>query len=70
MIDKYDDVECLWSYVFQRDLKMAPSDYSILISEKDLTDPRQREKKTEIIFETFDRNKIVNLRTEKSIIEA
>ena len=54
IIENWDDMESIWRHLFETELKIDPSDFPVLLTET-LFNPRaNREKSTEIMFETFD----------------
>ena len=54
IIHNWDDMECLWRYMFSDLLSITPEEHSLLITEPPLNPKSNREKMTQIMFETFD----------------
>ena len=54
IIHNWDDMECLWRYMFSDLLRITPEEHSLLITEPPLNPKSNREKITQIMFETFD----------------
>ena len=54
IIHNWDDMECLWRYMFSDLLRITPEEHSLLITEPPLNPKSNREKMTQIMFETFD----------------
>eukprot|EP01084_Bolivina_argentea_P116448 206910_1 len=52
-IKRWTDMECIYSHIFENELKISPEEYGILITEPALTTKSDREKLTEMMFETF-----------------
>lgn len=53
IITSWDDMEKLWRYIYQHELKVNPSDRPVLLSEPPLNPLRNRERTTELMFEQF-----------------
>ncbi|KAJ5075947.1 actin-10-related [Anaeramoeba ignava] len=54
IITNWDQMEKLWNYVFEQDLKVDPKEYPILMTEAPFNLKPNREKMIEIMFEKFD----------------
>ena len=53
IVTNWDDMECLWRYMFSDLLNVSPEEHSLLITEPPLNPRSNREKMTEVMFETF-----------------
>ena len=53
VVDDWGDMEKVWSHVYQKELKAAPEEHPILLTEAPLNPRRNREKAAEIFFEKF-----------------
>eukprot|EP01084_Bolivina_argentea_P107818 192741_1 len=54
VIQSFTDIERVWRYIFENELKTDPQGNNILIAECPLNPLANREKTTQIMFETFD----------------
>uniref|UniRef100_A0A4W3IB15 Actin like 7A n=1 Tax=Callorhinchus milii TaxID=7868 RepID=A0A4W3IB15_CALMI len=49
----WEGVEAIWSYIFQKGMKILPEEHAVMVADPPLSPTTNREKMAELLFETF-----------------
>ena len=53
LVHSFDDMEKVWRHMFHNELRIAPEEHSVIMTESPMTPKANREKAAQVMFETF-----------------
>ena len=53
VVENWDDMEKIWEYAFTNELRVDPAEHNVMLTEASMNQKENREKKAQIMFETF-----------------